>query len=149
MHNNSKLLGLRKRSWIEAGSIGGPPSYLEGEDLLDDIVPDVSTVSLEAGKDGMPIALDEMKSISIIYDVDIWDLLEAQGGVAGDLLEGEVNFSLTELPQNLRNERSIDNSCHYVFTSENMSDFVEFIRSGSLCRKERRVLKWIQDLRLA
>lgn len=45
----------------------------------------------------MPIALDEMKSVCMVYHVSLPDLPEAHEDVAGDSLEGKADLVIADL----------------------------------------------------
>lgn len=78
----------------------------------------------------MSTVLDKIKSVCMVHDVGFRDLQRAMkgSGVAGDLLEGKVDLVQTNPPYDVRNERSMDNSSHCIFTPEDKSDFEELAR---------------------
>lgn len=55
-------------------------------------------------------------------------LVEADEDVTGDSLSGSVDLDLNYPLYDVRNECSMDNDLHDIFTTEDMSDFVNLAR---------------------
>lgn len=62
------------------------------------------------------------------HDKDFLDVGEVYENVAGDLLEGNVDLVLVDPPNNVRKERSNDNSLPDIFTPEDMRGIGELAR---------------------
>lgn len=113
---------------------------MKEEDVLDDIVPAASTSLPVAAKEAMSFFLDGAKSGYKAYVVHFQDGPESHEDVAGDLLEGKVDLILAYPPYNARKERSMDNSLHEIFTSEDISDFVDLGRQVLAGRPHGQVI---------
>lgn len=122
-HSDSEVLGLGKSSRINTSYAGPSPSDVKQEDVLEDISATSFTLLPDAAEEAMLIILHEKKSVCIFYNVHPRDLLEAPDGVAGGLLEGEVDLLLTNPPYNVRNKCTMDNSLHDISTHQEMSHF--------------------------
>lgn len=68
--NESKAFDLKKRSRIEAGSVGGPSSNGKQEHVLDYVAPAFSTLLPHAAMDALWVVLDEMSLVCTVHDVD-------------------------------------------------------------------------------
>lgn len=75
----------------------------------------------DKAKVAMSSVVDDMKSVPMIRDVDFSDLLGAHADFPADSLEGKVDLVLAESTNNMRNERSRDNSLRRLFILEAMS----------------------------
>lgn len=76
----------------------------------------------------MSVVLYKMKSVGIVYDMHIWDFLDAHEDVAGASPNENVDIVLTSPLYNVKNEHSIDTSSNDILMAEDMSDFVELER---------------------
>lgn len=93
--------------------------------VLDDKVPAASTSLMETANEVSSVVLEAMKPVCPVYDVDSRDHAETHEHVNGEFSEGKVDFTLTDLPYDVKYECNMNNSLHHVFTPENMRDLVK------------------------
>lgn len=87
----------------------------------------------------MSIVLDEMKLASMVYDVEFHHFIESRKVVAGDLLEGKIDFVLSDRQYSVRNDRRTDNALHDIIKTEDMSDYVNLARQVMAAGAQRHV----------
>lgn len=66
--------------------------------------------------------VEHMMWVCTVYNVNMGELEEPHEDVAGDLLEGKVDYFLADHPYNVRDERNMDQSSHEGLTREDMTN---------------------------